>query len=67
MQDKVIHPGILLFNMLNENSLSQRELASKIDIAHSLLNNILKGNRNINTNLAISLETAGFKTAHFWL
>ena len=67
MQNKIIHPGIILDNMLNEKSLSQRDLASRIDVAHSLLNNILKGNRNINVNIAIALESAGFKDANYWL
>ena len=67
MPEKIIHPGLILDNMLNDKGLSQRDLASKIDVAQSLLNNILNGNRNININLAISLENAGFKTALFWL
>ncbi|GGG48868.1 HigA family addiction module antitoxin [Bizionia arctica] len=67
MQNKIIHPGILLDNMLNERSLSQRDLASRIDVAHSLLNNILKGNRNINVHIAIALESAGFEDANYWL
>ena len=33
----------------------------------NLLNNILKGSRNINVNIAIALESAGFKTANHWL
>lgn len=67
MQNTVIHPGITLDNMLNERSLSQRDLASRIDVAHSLLNNILKGNRNINVHIAIALESAGFESANYWL
>tara|TARA_R110002049_G_scaffold234319_2_gene407555 strand:+ start:4645 stop:5742 length:1098 start_codon:yes stop_codon:yes gene_type:complete len=67
MPNKIIHPGKLLDGMLNERSLSQRDLASRIDVAHSLLNNILKGNRNINVHIAISLESAGFRDANFWL
>ncbi|WP_412561856.1 helix-turn-helix domain-containing protein [Winogradskyella sp. MIT101101] len=67
MRNKVIHPGITLDNMLNERSLSQRDLASRIDVAHSLLNNILKGNRNINVHIAIALESAGFEDANYWL
>jgi len=67
MPNKIIHPGKLLDDMLNERSLSQRDLASRIDVAHSLLNNILKGNRNINVHIAIALESAGFNDANFWL
>jgi HTH-type transcriptional regulator/antitoxin HigA len=67
MPKKVTHPGSILDKLLINKEISQRELASKIDIAHSLLNNILKGNRKINVNIAISLEAAGFKTADYWL
>ncbi len=67
MNTKVIHPGFNLDKLLNDKGMSQRELASQIDIAHSLLNGILKGNRNININIAIALEAAGFKTANYWL
>lgn len=67
MQNKIIHPGVKLDNMLNEIGLSQRDLASRIDVAHSLLNNILKGNRQINVHIAIALESAGFKKANYWL
>lgn len=67
MTNKIIHPGIHLEEMLTKNGLSQRDLASRIDIAHSLLNGILKGTRNFNTNIAIALESAGFESADFWL
>lgn len=67
MTNGVTHPGFLLAKIMDDKDLSQRELASRIDIAHSLLNNILKGNRNINVNIAISLEAAGLKTANYWL
>lgn len=67
MSKQNLHPGKYLAMILDERGLSQRELASKIDIAHSLLNNILKGNRNINVNIALSLEAAGFKKADYWM
>lgn len=61
------HPGIHLNKVMLERNLTQRELASKIDIAHSLLNAIINGNRNINVAIALSLEAAGFDKASFWL
>ena len=67
MNDKVIHPGAHLEKMLNDKNLSQRDLASKIDIAQSLLNNILKGHRNINVQIALALESVGFEKADYWL
>lgn len=67
MTKRALHPGVYLNKMLENKGLSQRDLASKIDIAHSLLNNILKGNRNININIAFSLEAIEFKDANYWL
>jgi HTH-type transcriptional regulator/antitoxin HigA len=67
MSQKTVHPGVLLESMINERGVSQRDLASKIDVAYSLLNGIIKGNRNINVSIAMSLESAGFEDAIFWL
>lgn len=67
MAEKILHPGTILGGLMGEGNLSQRELASRLDIAHSLLNNILNGNRAINIKLAISLQAIGFKDANFWL
>ena len=61
------HPGVFLNDLMVKQSLSQRELASKLDIAHSLLNNVLNGNRNININIALALESAGYGDADEWL
>lgn len=66
MQLKTTHPGVVLCRLLDKRGLSQRDLASRIDVAHSLLNNILKGNRNINVNIAIALESVGFENANYW-
>jgi HTH-type transcriptional regulator/antitoxin HigA len=67
MSQKKTHPGLILSKLMTEKELSQRQLASKIDIAHSLLSNILKGSRNINLNIALSLEAYGLKDAEFWM
>lgn len=67
MAKQNLHPGVFLNDLLDERGLSQRELASRLDIANSLLSNILNGNRPININLAISLQAIDFKTADFWL
>jgi HTH-type transcriptional regulator/antitoxin HigA len=67
MSNKNLHPGVILSNLMIDSGLSQRELASKIDVSHSLLNNILNGSRNINLNIALSLEAYGFKKAEFWM
>lgn len=67
MSKQNLHPGEYLSKLLEKKKVNQRELAAKIDVAHSLLSNILKGHRNVNVNLALALEAAGFKTADYWL
>ncbi len=64
---EINHPGIELESLIEINNYSQRELAATLNVAHSFLNNVLKGNRNINLNLAISLEAAGLGKANDWL
>ncbi|MCP9199243.1 HigA family addiction module antitoxin [Gramella sp. GC03-9] len=65
--DRVVHPGKVLAELMTERNVTQRELSAKIDIAHSLLSNILNGTRNFNVNHALALEAAGFKEASYWL
>lgn len=67
MSKKVVHPGVILSKMLDEREVSQRDFASMIDVAYPIVNNILKGTRNINVNFAISLEAAGYGKASDWL
>lgn len=67
MSKKISHPGEILNGIITERGLNQRELSSRLDIANSLLSNILNGNRSINMNLAMSLEAIGFHNATFWL
>jgi len=67
MSKIILHPGIKLDQMLNDKGLSQRELSSKIDVAHTVLNQILKGNRFLNVNIALSLEACGFGKAKEWM
>ncbi len=67
MTKQILLPGQILSELMDERNLSQRELASRLDISHSLLSNILNGNRAINIKLAISLEAINFKDANFWL
>jgi HTH-type transcriptional regulator/antitoxin HigA len=67
MSKQIPHPGEILNRIITERGFSQRELASRLDIANSLLSNILNGNRAINIKLAILLESIGFEDANFWL
>jgi HTH-type transcriptional regulator/antitoxin HigA len=67
MAEKNSHPGFELQRILTSKNITQRDFAAKIGITLSLLNSILKGNRNINVNIAISLQAAGYGEAKMWL
>jgi len=67
MENIIKHPGEILRELLVENEISQRELSSVIQIAHSHLHNILSGDRSISADIAVRLEAAGFESAIFWL
>jgi|SRR5690554_5093170 len=53
---KGIHPGIVLKRELKKRSLKQRPFALAIDEHPQTLNAITKGNRNLNTALALKIE-----------
>lgn len=63
MKDSKLHPGFYLGELIEEKSISQKDLAHELDIAPSLLNGVLKGKRNITPALAISLEAMGIEKA----
>ena len=52
------HPGTILSEEMEANGYSQIDLAKLIDIKRSQLNEIIKGKRNINADLALLLEKA---------
>ncbi|MHB1146701.1 MAG: HigA family addiction module antitoxin [Lutibacter sp.] len=61
------HPGILLADEMEANGYNQIDLAKLIDIKRSQLNEIIKGKRNINAELALLLEKALGIDADFWM
>lgn len=52
------HPGELIKDELEERNLTQAKLAESIGVKPSLLNEIIKGKRGINTEMALMLEAA---------
>lgn len=62
-----VHPGIILKDYLGSKDISQRELSSQIDLAYSHLNKILKGERDINVDIALRLEASNHKNAKYWM
>ena len=52
------HPGELIKDELEANSITQAKLAESIGIKPSLLNEIIKGKRGVNTEMALLIEAA---------
>jgi HTH-type transcriptional regulator/antitoxin HigA len=61
------HPGIILADEIEANGYSQIDFAKLIDLKRSQLNEIIKGKRNINADLALLLEKALGIDADFWM
>lgn len=61
------HPGEVLLDEIEANDISQSDFAKKIGLNKSQLNEIVKGKRNINAELAILLEKALEIDAGYWL
>ena len=61
------HPGELIRDELEARNISQAKLAEQIGVQPSLLNEIIKTKRSVNTEMALMLEAALGIPAHVWL
>lgn len=61
------HPGELIYDELEARGMTQAALAKQIGIKPSLLNEVIKGKRSINTELALLLEASLGIDAELWL
>ena len=52
------HPGELIMDEIEANHISQAKLAENIGVKPSLLNEIIKGKRGVNTEMALLIEAA---------
>ncbi len=52
------HPGDLIQDELDARHITQAMLAEKIGVSASLINEIIKGKRNLNTENALLIEAA---------
>lgn len=52
------HPGELIMDELETRNMTQAKLAENIGVSPSLLNEIIKGKRAVNTEMALMLEAA---------
>ena len=61
------HPGTILADEIEANGYSQIDFAKMIDCKRSQLNEIIKGKRNINAELALLLEKTLGIDADYWM
>lgn len=62
-----LHPGEVLREELAERGVTQTQLAKRMGISVSLLNEIINGKRDISAEYALLLEAALGIDADFWL
>jgi HTH-type transcriptional regulator/antitoxin HigA len=64
---KATHPGILIKDEIESIGMTQKDLALRMDIAPNIVNELIKGKRNITAALAIKLEAILKIDAHYWM
>ncbi len=63
----VTHPGEIILDEIENKAISQSDFAKQIGYSKSQLNEIIKGKRNLNAELALLLEKALGIDADYWL
>ncbi len=61
------HPGEILADELEARAIKQQAFAQQIGMQKSQLNEIIKGKRAINAEVAVLIEAALGVSADFWL
>jgi HTH-type transcriptional regulator / antitoxin HigA len=61
------HPGEMLADELGARNIKQQEFAQQIGMQKSQLNEIIKGKRSVNAEVAVLIEAALGISADFWL
>jgi antitoxin HigA-1 len=64
---QAFHPGVLLFDEIEYRGISQKELAGNMNIAPTILSEIIHGKRNLTAALALKLEKALDIDAITWM
>ncbi len=65
--DYAVHVGQFIKKALDAYDMKQAELAEKIDVPKSVINEIIKGKRNINAAFALKLEPVFEMPADYWM
>ncbi len=61
------HPGVLLFDEIEYRKIKQKDLANAMNIAPTVLSEIIHGKRNLTAELALKLEKALDIDAIMWM
>lgn len=64
---KPVHPGELLLDDINEIDMSQNELARRIGVTPSKVNEIVRGRRGITADTSRRLGKLFNQSEEFWL
>jgi len=64
---QAFHPGVLLYDEIEYRGISQKELADSINIAPTVLSEIIHGKRNLTAALSLKLEKALDIDAITWM
>jgi len=62
-----IHPGEFLHDELGERNIKQKDFATMIGVANTQLNEVIKGKRSINAELALLIGKALSMDAVLWM
>lgn len=62
-----VHPGEILLELLEQNQLTQSELARHLHVTQAKINEICRGKRGITPDMAMKLGKAFGQSASFWL
>lgn len=64
---QAFHPGTLLKDEIEYRNITQKKLADEMEIATTVLREIIHGKRNLTAELALKLEKALDIDAIFWM
>ena len=64
---RAVHPGEVLNDELKERGIKQKDLASKMGILPSHLNELIKGKRSFTVTIAMALEKELGIPYDFWM
>lgn len=67
MSKILIHPGEILRDELKERGISQLDFSTRTGISKTIINEIIKGKRNISPEYAVEFESVLEIDAIFWV